>query len=176
MTAKDFLPHFDTDIIYSDFRSVPMPEVNVTVRLIGVGLDYVIVRRNNLLTTTLPLNHSKIIFDLPTIVQSERILCAAIHYEELPLLRKGIPNTHIYPKNITNGLVFCGFRHPHCMYSMVAITGKRSCEAGEHAQGFLTNFNRFVNREEGLKIALAANQVIDLKNVRGNNLYSEDLY
>lgn len=43
-------------------------------------------------------------------------------------------------------------------------------------QGFLTNTDRFVGREEGLEIALKADQVMDLTDVRGNKLHSEDLY
>ena len=46
----------------------------------------------------------------------------------------------------------------------------------ENEEGFLTSKNRFVNREEGLQIALKQNQVIDLKEIRGNRLFSEDLY
>ena len=59
---------------------------------------------------------------------------------------------------------------------MVAITGKRSCESevGENAQGFLTNKNRFVDREEGMKIAIAAGQVDETYHKR--DLFSEDLY
>ncbi len=47
------------------------------------------------------------------------------------------------------------------------------------AQGFLTNTDRHVNRKEGFKIALAANQIIhnfyDINNV-DQILCSEDLY
>jgi len=59
---------------------------------------------------------------------------------------------------------------------MVAITGKKSVysEVGENIQGFLTNTNRFVDREEGAKIALSCGQIKELK--YGSILYSEDLY
>jgi hypothetical protein len=106
----------------------------------------------------------------------EKIQCAAIWYQELKLIRTDIAHYLIYPKNVHCGLVFYGFRHPHCMYSMVAITGLRSCEVGNHIQGFLTNKNQFVDRKEGLRIALEAGQVLDISNIRGNNLYSEDIY
>lgn len=46
----------------------------------------------------------------------------------------------------------------------------------EDLQGFITNTGRFVDRVEGLAIALAANQVLDVKNIRGGLLYSEDLW
>ena len=102
----------------------------------------------------------------------EYILCAAIWYKELPLLKTGFHYQN--PKNVYMGIVFCGHRHVHCMYSMISITGKRSVtsEVGEYIQGFLTSENRFVGREDGAKIAFAAKQIKVIK----NTLYSEDLY
>ncbi len=97
----------------------------------------------------------------------EYILCSAIWYKELP--------TPVFnPINIDKGIVFCGFRHPHCLHQMCAMTGKRNCEVGEYEEGFLTNKNRFVDRIEGAQIALASKQIESLK--YGRNLYSEDLY
>lgn len=52
----------------------------------------------------------------------------------------------------------------------------KDAKSGENEQGFLTSKNRFVSREEALEIALRENQVIDLSQVRGNRLFSEDLY
>jgi len=103
---------------------------------------------------------------------NEYILCAAIWYKELPLIKEGLANQN--PINVHEGIVFCGHRHPHCMYSMSAITGKRSVitECGEYVQGFLTNKNRFVDREEGAIIAFDAGQIKEEK----QTLYSEDLY
>ena len=106
----------------------------------------------------------------------EKILCAAIWYKEFPLVDNEIPSSLLRPINCDRGIVFSGHRHPHCLYQQVAITGKPQYQAGEEIQGFLTNKNRFVDRVEGLKIALASNQVLDLNDVRGNVLYSEDLY
>jgi len=110
----------------------------------------------------------------------EMVICSAIWYKELPLIKNDIPKALIYPINISSGLVFCGHRHPHCMYSMIAITGKRSVTnapdgVGEYEQGFLTNFNRFVDRTEGAKIALNCGQIEKL-NYSSKELYSEDLY
>lgn len=45
----------------------------------------------------------------------------------------------------------------------------------EKQQGFLTNTNRFVDREEGLKIAQAAKQVL-LKHGNDTDLFSEDMW
>jgi hypothetical protein len=60
---------------------------------------------------------------------------------------------------------------------MCAITGLRDIPAqvGESIQGFLTNTNRFVGREEGFNIAESANQLND-RSRWGRTLYSEDLY
>jgi len=48
---------------------------------------------------------------------------------------------------------------------------------GEEVQGFLTNKNRFVDRKEGMKIAISAKQfngVLDKSNY--TTLYSEHIY
>lgn len=105
----------------------------------------------------------------------EKIICAAVWYKELEL-KKEVPIESYLPKNIDKGIVFSGHRHGQCIYSKCAITGLRDAESGENEQGFLTSKNRFVSREEALEIALKQNQVIDHSQIRGNKLYSEDLY
>ena len=105
----------------------------------------------------------------------EKILCAAVWYKEIEL-KKDMPIVTYLHKNLDKGIVFCGLRHGQCIYSKCAITGLRDAESGENEQGFLTSKNRFVSREEGLQIALKQNQVIDLKEIRGDILFSEDLY
>lgn len=103
-----------------------------------------------------------------TIKISEKIICSANWYKDLP--------TPVYkPNNIEKGIVFCGHRHVHCLHQMIAITGKRQCEAGEEIQGFLTDTNRFVDREEAAKIAIGSGQIKKLK-YSSKHLYSEDLY
>ena len=104
----------------------------------------------------------------------EKIVCAAIWYKELP-------TQHFLPVNIFVGIVVCGFRHAHCIDIVKVLSGLRTVKispdgVGETIQGFLTNHNRFVDREEGLIIAVNANQVLDMSDVRGDRLYSEDLY
>ena len=105
----------------------------------------------------------------------EKILCAAIWYKELPLVIDRIPGELLRPLNCNSGIVFCGHRHPQCLYQMVVMTGKAQHEAGEEVQGFLTNKNRFVDRKEGAQIALACGQIEKL-NFSSTMLYSEDLY
>ncbi len=80
---------------------------------------------------------------------------------------------HFLPKNVDKGVVIGGMRHPHCIHAMNAITGTVQYQQGEQVQGFLTNMDRFVDRKEGLEIAIKANQLIGPP--RGQ-LYSEELY
>ena len=87
----------------------------------------------------------------------ERIVCSAIH-NPIDIDMAGNP------------LIYCGLRHPFILWQ-----GKQ-VSRNPHHQGFLTSKNRFVDRKEGLKIALENNQVMDLKEIRGEQLFSEDLY
>lgn len=108
----------------------------------------------------------------------ENIICAAVWYKELDKMsEKWVPNVEGFmrPKNIDKGIVICGYRHPSCMYTMIAITGKRSVltECGEYEQGFLTSENRFVDREEGAKIFVKNGGKLNYSNIE---LFSEDLY
>jgi hypothetical protein len=105
-------------------------------------------------------------------IKTPYILCAAIWYKDLPL--KKVFDANVLPVNCDRGIVFCGHRHPHCMYSMISITGKRSVTPviGEYVQGFLTSDNRFVDRQEAATIAWDASQIDSPRTV----LYSEDLY
>lgn len=102
---------------------------------------------------------------------TEYILCAAIWYKEIPL-KKVIEG--VLPINCDRGLVVTGHRHGQCMWTMGSLTGLRSVvvEVGDYEQGFLTNLNRFVDRQEGATIAKAAGQC----DHKVNTLYSEDLY
>lgn len=108
----------------------------------------------------------------------ESIVCAAIWYRELDKMSdKWIPEVEGFmrPKNIQVGIVVCGYRHPSCMYTMIAITGKRSVETecGEYEQGFLTSENRFVDRKEAAIIHKANGGILHYST---EELYSEDIY
>ncbi len=100
----------------------------------------------------------------------ERILCAAIWYKKVE------PRASHRPINTPGGIVLCGFRHGDVISQVLPLTGKRQFELGEHVQGFLTNKNRFVDREEAWGIAEKQGQIFR-KNVGGEGkLYSEHLY
>ena len=87
----------------------------------------------------------------------ERIICAAIHNPD----DRDMAN---------NPLVYCGLRHANVLWQSKLVS-----RDPDH-QGFLTSKGRFVDRKEALKIALENDQVIDRTQIRGENLYSEDLY
>ena len=91
----------------------------------------------------------------------ERIICAAI-------------------KIVETGKVFYGHRHDQCLNSLNGelswTMNKQEISKVKKVQGFVTTEGRFVDRKEGLKIALENDQVIDKTQNRGNDLYSEDLY
>jgi len=97
----------------------------------------------------------------------EEIICSANWYKDLPTPAHR-------PKNIDQGIVFAGLGHVHCLHQMVAMTGLKQHEVNE-IQGFLTNKNRFVDREEAAKIALAAQQIDHLEYSK-TKLFSEDLF
>tara|TARA_R110000782_G_scaffold29041_1_gene72507 strand:+ start:6215 stop:6520 length:306 start_codon:yes stop_codon:yes gene_type:complete len=99
-------------------------------------------------------------------VKQEQILCAAIWL-------KSVERAAHRPINTPGGVVVCGFRHGNCISEIVALTGKRLHEHGEHIQGFLTNSNRFVDREEGAEIWVKNGGKL---NYSKDKLYSEDLY
>jgi hypothetical protein len=106
-------------------------------------------------------------------MNTERIICAAIWYKDLPT------QNHV-ARNQDKGLLICGHRHGHCIDVVKSLAGLRTVSfgpdsVGETVQGFLTNTNRFVDREEGWLIAESANQIIQQSGGHGT-LYSEDLY
>lgn len=102
--------------------------------------------------------------------KAEYIICSAIWYIDLP-------TQEFLPKNIDKGIVVCGHRHANCINITSNLSKLRSVKfaidgVGESIQGFLTNTNRFVDREEGAKIAYKARQITHKK----FELYSEDIY
>jgi hypothetical protein len=118
-------------------------------------------------------------FTLYHMKPEEWIICAAIWYKDIPLVRPDVLEPRGFrPYNVDRGVVISGWRHGNCIYQMVAITGLRDipAQAGESIQGFLTNKNRFVDREEGYDIAEAAGQLNDRPRSDARTLYSEDIY
>lgn len=111
-------------------------------------------------------------------MSEERILCAAIWYKEISLIKQH----PCKPKNIDKGIVLCGWRHGDVIAQMCGLKGLRTVNfsydfdhAGDHEQGFLTSKNRFVDRREAFDIASEAKQIRGAMYDR-NELYSEDIY
>ena len=100
----------------------------------------------------------------------EKILCSAIWFDD------GKHYVHS-PVNIKTGMVLCGHRH-HNIFAQFQVMGEAGKEMSRHEkeQGFLTNLNRFVDREEGWIIAENANQITDRIVAGKGKLYSENLY
>lgn len=96
----------------------------------------------------------------------EYILCAAIWYKDGKAYRN-------QPKNINDGYVWCGRRHNNIISLRMDLT-QQPTRRETSEQGFITNLNRFVNRNEGNEIAIRAGQVKD--NHIEDELISEDLY
>lgn len=95
--------------------------------------------------------------------KKEYILCAAIWFHDLP------KDDYHNPINVSDGLVICGRRHHNIfgiLYSLEINKGDNN------TQGFLTDLDRFVDREEAAIIAYNAGQI----NKRKKILFSEDLY
>lgn len=99
--------------------------------------------------------------------QSERIICAAIHYLD------GNEYPH-QPFNITSGYVLIGLRHCNVIITNKIITGKPT--RSNNIQGFITSKNRFVDRVEAGQIALACGQIEKLSYFGSKELDSSDLY
>ena len=96
----------------------------------------------------------------------EYILCSAILYNN------GKEYVH-QPINVDSGFVICGQRHHNCYMTAYILNADEKILGLEHIEGFLTSKNRFVDRIEGLDIAIKANQV---NNNSLSNLHSEDLW
>jgi len=95
-------------------------------------------------------------------IQKEIILCAAINYK---------------------GTIICGHRHSDCYSILKDLLSKYitydDLPDREH-QGFLTSFNRYVDRKEAWKIAKLNNQIQfgyeASENGDDSKLISENLY
>ena len=76
--------------------------------------------------------------------------------------------------------IYYGHRHSHCLEASNAelswTMNRQEIAQVKCIQGFITSTNRFVGRHEALLIALENNQVLDKAEIRGELLYSEDLY
>lgn len=115
----------------------------------------------------------------------EFILCAAIYIND------GKQHSE-QPVNIDIGFVICGRRHNNCYQTIKSLTqlsvndvygdlfkNMSDVEIRRH-QGFITSLDRYVDRKEAWKIAVANNQVqyglTASENGEDSILISENLY
>jgi len=87
---------------------------------------------------------------------------------------------------LPNGKIFRGHRHADCIYTAHKfVVWNAGNDPGDHHwtsdmcsdQGFITSRNRYVGREEGLRIQLAAGLESECESgYRARHLFSEDLY
>jgi hypothetical protein len=92
-----------------------------------------------------------------------KIICSAIHFDD------GKVYVH-QPKNIKSGFVICGRRHHNCFATYSIVKGAKLDALNK--QGFLTDNDNFVDRNEAAKIAFENGQISKQK----LTLFSEDLY
>lgn len=71
----------------------------------------------------------------------------------------------------TDGTIIRGHRHCSCLWQMQDMGLKP--DEGLDAEGFITSYNRFVDRVEGLRLQKAAGQKFHKE---ARILFSEDLY
>ena len=121
----------------------------------------------------------------PNKLREEYILCAAIWYKDGKVYKE-------QPKNISTGIVVSGRRHNNCFMILQQLKSDFDPNLIDRKDfGFLTSFDRYVDREEGFLIAHKQKQIWhnliqheininfgDDENIRydKNILTSEDLY
>lgn len=105
--------------------------------------------------------------------KEEHILCSAVWYKDLIPAKEDLPLLHYLPKNLDKGIVMYGLRHGQCIYTRVALNGKRDVECGESVQGFLTNCNNFLTRSEAAILHVKSGGKLHYSSTE---LFSEDLY
>ena len=98
------------------------------------------------------------------VMPSEYIVCSAIHYDD--------NRKHYHqPDNIETGFVIAGLRHHNCFYTIATLKGE-TIKGMKETQGFLTNDNRFLDREDAGKLAFTCGQIKE----KVSTLFSEDIY
>lgn len=88
---------------------------------------------------------------------------------------KEIPYIHSAAIKSPNGTIV-SLPHPARHHDVIKFMNEHKIPHKTGEQGFILGSGRFVNREEAMKIAKEADQILDLDNIRPPNLYSEDLW
>lgn len=98
----------------------------------------------------------------------EKIICSAV------LIEDGKEHNLSNVRNKRTGFVVCGRRHGDCYKIIFSLIDQH--EPKNMYDGFLTNFNRWVDRKEGFLIAKKQGQIQPRSEEQGDILFSEDLY
>ena len=89
----------------------------------------------------------------PNKLREEYILCAAILYKDGKVYQE-------QPKNISTGIVVSGRRHNNCFMTLQQLKSDFDPNLIDRKDfGFLTSFDRYVDREEGFFIAHKQKQI-----------------
>lgn len=100
--------------------------------------------------------------------QKQFIICSAIHITD--------NITHLHqPKNITSGFVICGRRHHNCFQTLAILKQNTNIGWLPHTQGFITNDDLYLNRQDAFQVALKAKKLINPPGTV-HTLTSEDLW
>lgn len=98
--------------------------------------------------------------------ETEYVMCAAIWVDNGK-------HREYQPYNIPSGIVMCGWRHP-CIFQQMPDNPETFADVKKTTQGFLTNKNRFLTREEAYDLVKRNGQLT--KPLIGAMLTSEDLW
>jgi hypothetical protein len=110
--------------------------------------------------------------------KKEHVMCAAIRIIALTEYIRHVTSVHFQPYNVDDAdLVLCGWRHASIFQQFLALTGQKITVMPHDRviQGFLTDKNRFLTREEALELVKTNGQLPDGKLI-GGVLTSEDLW
>lgn len=99
---------------------------------------------------------------IPNKIKEEYILCAAIWYKDGNVYKE-------QPKNISTGIVVSGRRHNNCFMTLQQLKSDFNPNLIDRKDfGFLTSFDRYVDRSEGFIIAKKQEQI-------WHNLHQSDI-
>jgi len=89
----------------------------------------------------------------PEKIREEYILCAAVWYKDGIVYKE-------QPRNVSTGIVVSGRRHNNCLMILQQLKSDFDPNLIERKDfGFLTSFDRYVDREEGFIIAYKQKQI-----------------
>ncbi len=88
-------------------------------------------------------------------LREEYIICSAVHYDDGIIYQE-------QPTNIKTGIVVAGRRHNNCFYLLkqMSLYDETKVTKDNTTAGFLTNFDRFLNRKDAFVLAEKNEQLL----------------